>query len=79
VWNNQSMDRERYIAMMVQDVFPAIMSKWPRGEWGNPDFKIKIRQDNAPAHPTPDDDDLVGAIEDLEEMGIITPGKLSFY
>jgi hypothetical protein len=27
VWNNESMDRKRYIAMMVQDVFPAMMSK----------------------------------------------------
>jgi hypothetical protein len=78
VWNNESMDRERYIAMMVQDLFPAIMSKWPRGEWADPNFKIKIQQDNAPAHPTPDDENLVGAIEDLEEMGIITPGKISF-
>jgi hypothetical protein len=55
------------------------MSKWPRGEWADPNFKIKIQQDNAPAHPTPDDEDLVGAIENLEEMGIITPGKISFY
>jgi hypothetical protein len=60
-------------------VLTAIIAKWPRGEFANPNFKIKIQQDNAPAHPTVDDPDTLEAIHNLEVNHIITPGKISIY
>jgi hypothetical protein len=77
IWKNCTMDKDRYREMMNEEVFPAIIAKWPRGEWSDPNFRIKIQQDNAPAHPAPDDDFIDDVLRELEGNGIITPGKLS--
>jgi hypothetical protein len=55
VWKNDSMDKKRYSEMMVDLVFPAILENWPVGELIIPHFKIRIQQDNAPAHPKVND------------------------
>jgi hypothetical protein len=55
VWKNDTMDKVRYQEMMMDLVIPAILEKWPAGEMADPNFNIRIQQDNAPAHRTPED------------------------
>jgi hypothetical protein len=43
-------------------------------------FKIKIQQDNARGHASPDSPEiLLERIKELEDNGIIRPGKIYFY
>jgi hypothetical protein len=76
------MDKVRYQEMMIDFVVPAILSKWPAGELVDPNIKIRIQQDNAPAHPTPEDPYILGELAKLwdpNEIGILTPGKIEIY
>jgi hypothetical protein len=42
---------QKVFGEMVCDLLvPAIVEKWPRGEWADPNFKIKILQDGAGGH-----------------------------
>jgi hypothetical protein len=82
VWKNDSMDKKRYSEMMVDLVFPAILENWPVGELINPHFKIRIQQDNAPAHPKVNDAYINGELAKLwdpNEVGVLTPGKIELY
>jgi hypothetical protein len=73
------MTHDKYREMLIDDVVPAIMEKWPIGEWSNPAYKIKIQQDGAGAHCSAEDNTLMAAIHELEENGIMAPGKISFF
>ena len=82
VWKNDSMDKVRYSEMMLDLVIPAIFEKWPVGELCNPHFKIRIQQDNAPAHPKVDDAFMLSEVAKLwteDEVNVLTPGKIEFY
>jgi hypothetical protein len=82
VWKNDSMDKKKYTEMMLDCVIPAILEKWPAGELADPNLKIRIQQDNAPAHPKFDDAFINGEIAKLwdPEYGIgFPPGKIEIY
>ena len=48
-WLNQTVDTEIYLDLM-KEVILDIAKKWPRGQWSDPNFKVKIQHDGAPAH-----------------------------
>ncbi len=53
----QNVDRKAYKKMLLQNAFPAILSKWPdRTPWS-----IRMQPDNAPAHIPTDDKELITA------------------
>jgi hypothetical protein len=82
VWKNDSMDKKRYTEMMLDCVVPAILEKWPAGELADPNITIRIQQDNAPAHPTPEDPFLLGELAKLwdpNEVGVLTHDKITIY
>ena len=56
VWKNQSVDKNRYRALLLEKVIPAIKEKWPRNEWNNNAVVIRIQQDGSKAHIKPDDE-----------------------
>jgi hypothetical protein len=82
VWKSESMDKKKYTEMMLDTIIPAILENWPEGEIADPNFKIRIQQDNAPAHPTADDPFLLGELAkhwDPNEGGCLTPNKITIY
>jgi hypothetical protein len=82
VWKNESCDKVRYTEMVLDLVIPAILEKWPAGELADPHIKIRIQQDNAPAHPKVDDPFMLGEIAKLwdpDHVGVLTPGKIELY
>jgi hypothetical protein len=79
VWVNEGMGHEKHIEMLFDCVIPAILEKWPAGEMNELGFKIKIQQDNARGHAGPDSPEILERIKELEDNGIIRPGKISFY
>ena len=48
-WQNKNVDTETYLELM-ETVVRCIASKWPRGQWSDPQFKVRIQHDGAPAH-----------------------------
>jgi hypothetical protein len=73
------MGHVKFREMMYDDVIPAIMEHWPVGDLSNPQFKIKIQQDGAGAHCPATDPRILANLKDLEDNGILSPGKISFY
>ena len=49
-WKNESVDAEVHNYMMMDHVVPAIVDKWPAGDWRNPRMAVRIQQDGAPGH-----------------------------
>jgi hypothetical protein len=49
-WKNTQVNANVYRDMMIDEVVPAIMARWPQYEYNNPNFKIRIQQDGAPSH-----------------------------
>jgi hypothetical protein len=45
--------------MMIENVIPAIVEKWPEARRGSP---VRIQQDNAPSHIAVDDPEFVAAV-----------------
>ena len=54
-WKDKSVTKELYRHYLLCKVIPAIVDKWPRGQWNNPNFKVRIQQDGAPSHIRVDD------------------------
>jgi hypothetical protein len=52
--------------LMMDKVFQAIINKWPMGEYGDPNFVIKVQQDGAGGHCNEDDPEL---LEYLQSIG----------
>jgi hypothetical protein len=48
-WKNKNVDSAVYLDLM-RDVVRQIASQWPRTQWNNPLFKVRIQQDGAKAH-----------------------------
>ena len=53
----RNVDRKAYKGMLLQHVIPEIMAKWPE----QTPWNIKMQHDNAQAHLTKDDADVVAA------------------
>ena len=75
VWENESVDKEVYRSMLLNEVYPAIADKWPAREWNDPSFTITLQQDGATTHCKPEDPVLA---ETLEELGF-PEGKIQLY
>ena len=48
-WENKSVDTETYLKLM-EEVVRNIAREWPRGQWRDDTFQVKIQHDGAPAH-----------------------------
>ena len=48
-WKNKNIDADVYLELM-EDVVVAIAKQWPRGQWGDPNFSVRIQQDGAKVH-----------------------------
>ena len=57
IWVNEKVDRIKYTEMMVDNVLPAIVSKWPPSLWNREGYKVRIQQDGAKSH-IPEGDEL---------------------
>ena len=66
VWKNQSVDKNRYRALLLEKVIPAIKDKWPRQSWNDNTVVIRIQQDGASAHISPDDEAFNAGLVDLQ-------------
>jgi len=73
-WVNETIDQESYKDLLVNNVLPAILEKWPHGQFQEVDFVVRIQQDGAGGHCSHDDEYLQEAIE---ELGLT--GKVEFY
>lgn len=58
-WKSFKVDREAYRNMLVNNVLPAIVEKWPQGTKRG---LIRIQQDNAPLHIKADDALFLAAV-----------------
>lgn len=56
VWKDHSVTREVYRNILLYKVFPAIKEKWPRGQWNDRRFTVRVQHDGATAHLIQDDD-----------------------
>ena len=52
-WQNKTVDTDTYLQLM-KTVIRNIAKQWPRGQWSDPAFKVKIQHDGAPAHSSRD-------------------------
>ena len=50
----------------MNKVFPAIKEEWPRSEWGQANFIIRVQQDGAPSHIEPEDELLLQGLQELD-------------
>jgi hypothetical protein len=48
-WKNRNVDTQAYFEH-IEDIVREIAIKWPRGQWGDPAFMVKIQQDGARPH-----------------------------
>ena len=69
---NENVDQEVYRALLLNEVVPSIIAKWPTDEYEDPNYTITIQQDGATSHITMDD---IPFEETLEEIGVPT-GKI---
>jgi hypothetical protein len=68
VWQDENITQAKNRELLLQKVFPAIMNKWPRGEWARPNVIIRFQQDGAPSqHINPQDPVL---LQGLQQLGI---------
>jgi hypothetical protein len=48
-WKNRNVDTQAYFECM-EDIVREVAVKWPRGQWVDKNFMIKIQQDGARPH-----------------------------
>jgi hypothetical protein len=65
VWRDENITKEKYRELLLEKVFPAIMTKWPRGDWGRANVIIRVQQDGAPLHIDPQDPALLLGLQQL--------------
>lgn len=66
-WKGTSINRDSYRNLLLQNVVPAIMASWPRQQWNNNRFIVRIQQDGPSSHISPDDE---GFLEGLRRLGV---------
>jgi hypothetical protein len=67
-WKNIGVNANVFREMMMDEVVPAIMARWPESEWNRNGFKIKVQQDGASSHINVNGNDPWH--EFIEEMGL---------
>jgi hypothetical protein len=63
VWKNKSVNKNRYRALLLEKVIPAIKEK---NEWNNNTVVIRMQQDGSKAHIKPDDVDFNTGLVDQQ-------------
>jgi hypothetical protein len=48
-WKNRNVDTQAYFECM-EDIVRAVAREWPRGQWADANFTVKIQQDGARPH-----------------------------
>ena len=48
-WKNKNIDSDVYLELM-EEVVISIAMNWPRGQWSDPSFRVRIQQDGAKVH-----------------------------
>ena len=48
-WENVNVNAQVHLELMM-DIVRSIADNWPRGQWNNPSFRIRLQQDGAKAH-----------------------------
>ena len=61
VWKNESVNRDKYREMMIDDVLPAILAKFPEAYLSRKG--VLIQQDGARSHIEPTDEEWLEAVE----------------
>ena len=56
VWKNQKVNKDKCREQLLEKVIPAIKDNWPRQLWNDNTVVIRIQQDGASAHISPDDE-----------------------
>jgi hypothetical protein len=74
VWENHTVDNTKYREILLDNVLPAILAKWPAAELERPGFRIGIQQDGAKAHIHPQEEHWLYA---LDMCGVL--GKIYLY
>ena len=68
VWKNETVDRNRYRRLLIEEVLPKIKEKFPREYLHRRNnLKIRIQQDGAKSHILEDDKEW---LETLEQQGL---------
>ena len=64
VWRDETVTKDKYRKLLLEKVVPAIAEKWPRREWNNARFIIRIQQDGAKSHIHPTDMAFAAAMKE---------------
>jgi len=64
-WENHTIDRDEYREMMITNVLPAIINKFPWSYLTRAGKSVKIQQDGAKSHIEEDDELWLQAVEEL--------------
>lgn len=65
------MDKEKYTSLLINNLLPAIIEKWPRSELEDDYSIIKIQQDGAKAHIAENDEFWLDALEEFNLLNKI--------
>lgn len=64
-WENDTIDRDKYRQLMISEVLPAIIAKFPWTYLTRNGKSVKIQQDGAKSHIEDDDEEWLQAVEEL--------------
>lgn len=65
IWENETVNKDVYRKILMDQVVPAIMESWPQTDWNDPNFVIKVQQDGAKSHIGENDEHWLEYLEDL--------------
>jgi len=71
-WESESVDRAKHKCLLLNDIIPAVLLKWPENEFNRSTMVVRIQQDGAKAHLHPHDADFRQELTDLGIDGKIT-------
>ena len=64
-WENESVDRDKYRQLLISQVLPAIVAKFPWSYLSRQGQCVKIQQDGAKSHILDDDEEWLEAVETM--------------
>ena len=65
VWHDEKINKDKYRELLLEKVVPAIVEKWPRRDWNNNRFIIRMQQDGAKSHIHPTDEAFLAGLAAL--------------
>jgi hypothetical protein len=82
VWKNQKVNKDKCREQLLEKVIPAIKDNWPRQLWNDNTVVIRIQQDGASAHISPDDEGfnaglVGGATSTQQDSTLHTTSKIT--